>query len=473
MTIPGQVLAGAAPAPASRTAWRDELIETIRLALPIALTQLGQVAMMTSDLALLGRLGNEVVAASALAHTVLFAAFVLGMGLVSAVSPLASQAFGARQPRMVRRALRVGLWAATLLGIPLSLAQFEGERMLLALGQTPVEAKLAAEYLKGLAWCLVPAWWFIALRGFMQSVNRPEPALWITLVAIPANGVLAYALIYGELGLPRLEIFGAGLATTIVNLGMCAATVWVCYACRPFKKYRVLGRFWVPDWALFKSLLAIGTPISGTMLLEFGVFAAAALLMGWLGTAALAAHQIAITAASIMFMVPFGVSMAATVRVGHAVGRRDTEGTRRAGMAAIALGAAFMAAMTLLAALFRHQIPLVFLGFGTAPTDATLQLAAALLVIGASFFIADGVQTVAAGALRGLNDTRMTLVYAAICFWVVGFSVCYALGFPLRYGAPGIWIGLSIGLALYAVLLIRRFHRLTKRGYLPDIASPA
>ena len=209
------------------------------------------------------------------------------------------------------------------------------------------------------------------------------------------------------------------------------------------------------------------------MLLEFGVFAAAALLMGWLGTAALAAHQIAITTASIMFMVPFGVSMAATVRVGHAVGRRDTEATRRAGMAAIALGAGFMALMTLLAALFRHHIPLVFMGFGTAPTDATLLLAATLLLLGASFFIADGVQTVAAGALRGLNDTRMTLVYAAICFWVVGFSICYALGFPLRYGAPGIWIGLSIGLALYALLLIRRFHRLTKRGYLPDVATPA
>ena len=388
MTMPGQILAGVAPSPASQAGWRDELIETIKLALPIALTQLGQVAMMTSDLALLGRLGNEIVAASALAHTVLFAAFVIGMGLVSAVSPLAAQAFGARQPRMVRRALRVGLWAATLLGIPLSAAQLEGEQQPFALGQTPVEAALAADYLKGLAWCMVPAWWFIALRGFMQSVNRPEPALWITLAAIPANGVLAYALIYGEFGLPRLEMFGAGLATTIVNLGMCIACVWVCYACRPFKKYRVLGRFWVPDWALFGRLFAIGAPISATMLLEYGVFAAAALLMGWLGTAALAAHQIAITTASIMFMVPFGVSMAATVRVGHAVGRRDAEATRRAGMAAIALGAGFMAAMTLLAALGRHVIPLVFLGFDTPAANATLQLAAMLLLVGASLFIA-------------------------------------------------------------------------------------
>lgn len=473
MMTPVQSLAGAALPPARRTIWRDELIDTIKLALPIALTQLGQVAMMTSDLALLGRLGDHVVAASALAHTVLFAAFVIGMGIVSAVSPLASQAFGARQPRMVRRALRVGLWAATLLGIPLTVTQLYGEPLLLALGQTPDAAALASTYLMGLAWCLVPAWWFIALRGFMQSVNWPEPGLWITLAAIPINALLAYALIYGEFGLPRLEMLGAGLATMIVNTGMCVAGVWVCYACRPFKKYRILGRFWNPDWTLFGRLFAIGAPISGTMLLEYGVFAAAALLMGRLGTTELAAHQIALTLASILFMMPFGVSMAATVRVGHAAGRRDTETTRRAGMTAIALGAAFMAGMTVVVILARNVIPLLFLGTGTNPANGTLQLAAILLVIGSTFFIADGIQTVAAGALRGLNDTRMPLLFAAICFWAIGFVACYGLGFTLGYGAAGIWVGLSIGLAVYALLLIWRFHTLTDRGYLPDIVTSA
>src|SRR5262245_54695604 len=156
--------------PPGPTFCRSELLATVKLALPMALTQLGQVAMMTTDLALLGRLGDRVVAATALAHTVLFAAFVVGMGIVSAVAPLAAQAFGARQPRMVRRALRVGLWAATLLGIPLSLAQLKGEDLLVALGQNPETAALAATYLRSLAWSLVPAWWFIALRGFMGAV---------------------------------------------------------------------------------------------------------------------------------------------------------------------------------------------------------------------------------------------------------------------------------------------------------------
>ena len=229
--------AGAAITPAQPSIWRTEVADTVRLSWPMALTQLGQIAMMTSDLALLGRLGEHVVAAVALAHTLLFAAFVIGMGVVSAVAPLAAQAFGARQPRMVRRSLRVGLWAATLLGLPLGFGQIYGKDMLVALGQSPEAAHLASDYLYGLAWCLVPAWWFIAIRGFMGAVNRPEPALWITVAAIPANLLLAYALIYGAFGLPRLELFGAGLATSFVNIGMCAAAVWIAYASRPFKKY--------------------------------------------------------------------------------------------------------------------------------------------------------------------------------------------------------------------------------------------
>jgi MATE family multidrug resistance protein len=435
----------------------------------MALTQLGQIAMMTSDLALLGRLGEHVVAAVALAHTALFAAFMIGMGVVSAVAPLASQAFGARQPRMVRRSLRVGLWAATLLGVPLSLSQGYGEDLLIALGQSADAAHLAADYLRGLAWSLVPAWWFIAIRGFMGSVNRPEPAMWITIAAIPLNALLAYALIYGAFGLPRLELFGAGLATTFVNIAMCAAAILVAYAARPFKKYRILGRFWRWDLMLLGRLFWVGMPISGSFLLEYGVFAAAALMMGRIGTVELAAHQIALQIASIMFMVPLGISMAATVRVGHAAGRGDSEGTRRAGFAALMLSACFMAAMTVLVVLARHQIPALFLGESATDAGATATLAATLLLLGASFCIADGIQTVAAGALRGLNDTRVPLMFAALCFWVIGFAVCYALGFPVGWGAIGIWVGLSLSVVIYAVLMVWRFNVLTKRGYLPAI----
>ena len=470
MTMPGAVSAAGAHVPAESRVWRAELTETVKLALPLALSQLGQIAMMTSDLALIGRLGDQAVAAAALAHTVLFTMFVIGMGIVQAVAPLAAQAFGARRPRMVRRALRVGIWAAVILGVPLTWVQLWGDELLILLGQSRESAALAERYLLGMAWCMVPGWIFMALRNFMSAVNRPEPALWITLAAIPVNGVLAYALIYGSFGLPALDLLGAGLATTIVNIGMCIAAVWFSYARRPFRKYQVLGNFWRADWTLMRQLIVVGAPMSGTFLLEYGVFAAAAQLMGWIGTAALAAHQIALQIAAIMFMVPLGIGMAATVRVGHEVGRGDAVAARRAGFVAIVLGIAFMAAMTLLVALTRHELPLLFLG-SQAPDPQTVAIAASLLVLGATFFIADGVQVVAASALRGLNDTRVPLLFAAVSFWLIGFAGCWFFGFTLGLGAYGIWIGLSIGIGVYAVLLIWRFHRLTARHYLPEIAT--
>ena len=184
---------------------------------------------------------------------------------------LAAQAYGAREPRMVRRSLRMGLWAAVILGVPINVIQLWGEDILLAVGQTPEAAVLAARYLTGLAWSMIPAWCFIALRNFMGAVNRPEPALWITLVAIPINALLAYALIHGYYGLPRLDLLGAGLATAFVNVAMCIAAVWVCYACRPFKKYRILGRFWRADWPLFGRLLAIGAPEIALMAVELAL----------------------------------------------------------------------------------------------------------------------------------------------------------------------------------------------------------
>lgn len=472
MTASQTVATAGAGTPAGMALWRAELTETVKLAAPLAVTQLGQIAMMTTDIALLGRLGDQVVAAAALSHTVLFAAFTLGMGLVSAVAPLASQAFGARNPRFVRRSVRVGVWAAFLAGVPLTALQFWGEDILLALGQAPESAALAGRYLLGLCWCLVPAWIFMALRNFMSAVNKPEPALWITLAAIPLNGILAYALIYGAFGAPRLDVLGAGVATTLVNVFMCVVAIWIAYTRHPFKKYHILGRFWRPDWPLFGQLLAIGLPISGAFLLEYGLFAAAALLMGKISTSAIAAHQIALQTAAVLYMVPFGISMAATVRVGQAVGRRDGEATRRAGFTAMILAVAFMVIMTVVIALTRHSIPLLFLG-DVAATSETITLAATLLVLGATFFITDGAQSVAAGALRGLNDTRVPLLIAAFSFWIVGFASSYALAFPAGLGAIGVWIGLSLGTSVFAVLLLWRFHALTRVQYMPAVPGTA
>jgi MATE family multidrug resistance protein len=252
---------------------------------------------------------------------------------------------------------------------------------------------------------------------------------------------------------------------------MCIAAIWVCYARRPFKKYRVLGRFWRTDWPLFWRLIVIGAPISATFLLEYGVFAAAALLMGLISTTALAAHQIALQTAAILFMVPFGISMAATVRVGQAVGRGDAPATRVAGFTAIGLGMVFMASVTLLVVFTRHMIPPLYLGAESANAAETVELAAKLLLVGACFFVFDGIQTIGTGALRGLHDTRVPFLLAVVGFWVVGFSSAYALGFPLGFGAEGIWFGLTLGLIVFGSLLVWRFHYLTSRGYLPTLVG--
>lgn len=454
--------------PGSLSPWRVELTETVKLALPIALTQLGQVGMMTTDLALVGRLGGDAIAAAALAHVILFTAFVFGMGLTSAVAPLAAQAFGAREPRMVRRSLRVGLWAATILGIPLSFGQLWGEEFLLALGQEPKTAALAHDYLMGLAWSLIPAWWFIALRGFMGAVNRPQPAFWITLAAVPANFAIAYVLIFGAYGAPQLGIMGAGVATTLANLGMCAAALWVCYSQHPFKKYQVLGRFWRYDGHLMKQLIAIGLPMSATFLLEYGLFGGAGLVVGLFGASALAAHQIALQIAAILFMIPFGISLAATVRVGQEAGRKNPAGARLAGFVSLGLAFGFMTVMTILVVAFRIELPAFFMDASMNDAGQIISIASWLLLLGATFFVADGVQTAMAGALRGLNDTRIPMLFAAFSFWVVGFGALYALAFPLGFGVTGVWIGFTIGLIVYCVLLVTRFHRLTARGYIPD-----
>ncbi len=451
------------PAAASGNHLALELTETLKLAVPMALTQLGQIAMLTTDLALIGRLGDEAVAAAALAHTVFFVSFTFGMGLMSAVAPLAAQAFGARNPRLVRRSLRVGLWAGLLVSSPMMAFPLYGEEILVMLGQAPATAHRAQQYLFGLAWGITPALWFLAIRGFMGAVNRPEPGLWVTLAAIPANAVLVYLLIHGELGLPRLELFGAGLASTIVDFGMLLASLWFAYGRRPFRKYHVLGHIWRIDWTLMRQLIVIGAPISIAFLLEYGLFAAAALLMGLIGTTALAAHQIALQVTAILFMVPLGIGMAATVRVGHAVGRNDPAAVKRAGLVATLVGIVLVSALTLAVMLGRFAIARFFFGAAAASAGDAVELTATLLVVGATFFVADGIQTVAAGALRGLNDTRVPLVFAAISYWLIGFTAAYGLAFWAGFGAIGVWIGLSCGTAVYAVLLILRFRRLVNR----------
>lgn len=447
----------------ARHRFANELSKNAKLALPMVLTQVGQIAMMTTDLAFIGRTGVEQFAAAALAGRVYLVTFTFGVGLLAPITTLVAQAFAADNLAVVRRSLRMGLWVALLLSLLIMAFALRGEQILLALGQAPDAARLAEQYLFGLAWGVAPALCFQAVRNFMGAVNRPEPVLWITLAATPINALLAYLLIYGKLGLPPLELFGAGLATTLVNCGTFLASFWFATMRRPFRDYHVLAHLWRADWPLMRQLIVIGAPISIAYLMGYGLFSAASVLAGLISTSALAAHQIAQQVAAILFMIPFGISMAAAVRIGHAVGRNDVSGVKRAGLVAMLLSVAIGAILTLAVIAARFEIAKLFLGESAGDANVTIGLGAKLLLIGATFFITQAVQSVAEGGLRGLKDTKVPLLFAGIAYWPIGFSLSYVLCFKIGLGAVGIWIGLSIGTTVYAGLLVVRFQLLANR----------
>lgn len=441
--------------------WKTEARETIRLAAPLVLMQLSQIAMMTIDVLMIGQLGRDALAGAALGSTTIFLCFVIGMGLVMAVSPLAAQAFGAGDAAQVRRVTRQGLWIAALVTIPGVAALLMMGRVLTFLDQPPVAVRGATEYLDAIAWGLPMMVGFVVLRSFGAAVNRPNPGLWIMLAGIPVNALLDYALIFGNLGVPRLELAGAGLATTIVQSIMFLALLVFSIRAAGLQEYRILARFWRPDWVIFRRIFVIGLPIAGIYLLEMGVFSFAVVMMGWIDATSIAAHQIAIQIASVTFMVPMGIGQAATVRVGQALGRRDPPGMRRAGFVALALGIVFMTTMSLVIALFPAWLAGLYLNEDLADSAEVLALAASLLYVAAAFQIVDGMQAIGAGALRGLNDTQVPMVAAGIGYWIVGFGTAWTLGFAFGLGAVGIWIGLALGLAATAIYFLFRFNRRT------------
>lgn len=442
---------------AARHSLAVEFRETAHLAAPIVLTQAGQIAMMATDLAFIARTGSEGIAAAALAGKLYLVSAMLGVGLLTPIAPLAARAFGADNLSMVRLSLRMGLWAALLLSIPITASALFGEQILLALSQEPAAARLAQQYLFGLAWGVAPALWFQAIRNLMSAVKRPQPVWWITFASVPVNAVLVYILVYGKLGLPRLELFGAGLATTIVNWGTFLTILWVATMHRPFRDYHVLTHFWRFNWPLMRQLVKIGTPNSITYLVRYALSSAIVLLAGRISTSAIVAHQIADQVAAFLALIPLGVSTAASVRISHAAGRGDGPGIRLAGLVALVLGFVTTAILTIAVIAARMPIVKFLHGESIGDADATIRLAGELLLVGASYFVTDATQWIAAASLRGLKDTRVPLLFAVIAQWLIGLPISYVLSLKMGFGAVGIWIGLSIGAAVYAALLVQRF----------------
>jgi MATE family multidrug resistance protein len=444
-------------------AWLDEARELFKLASPLVLTQLSQMAIMTTDVVMLGRLGKTALAAAALGNTIFFFTWLVGAGPTAAVAPTIAHILGARPGDRagIRNAVRMGFWAMLIISVPLISLLLFTRPILLLFGQSPELAIGAGRFTAALCWGLPFSLGYQVLRNFSTALSRPRASLYVMGAGFFFNIAGDYGLIFGHFGLPRLELVGAGISSACSYAFAFFAMAAVVSLMPALKKYRVFRRFQRPHWKLLSELYRLGMPIGLTMMFEAMLFNAATLIMGTFGTASVAAHQIALNVASVTFMVPLGVGMAATVRVGLAAGAGDGDALRRAGYTAFLMGAAFMT----LAALAFWTIPDLIAGAYLAHTAANadvIALAVVLLRVAGAFEIFDGIQVVGAMSLRGLKDAHMPMWIAGLSYWLVGFPICLWLAFAWRLKGLGIWIGLAAGLFAAAVLMCGRFWYLSR-----------
>ena len=445
--------------PHAREGWRGEIVATLALAWPLAAANLAQMLVHVIDIMFVARLGDTALAASSLAISI-FIVFVGALtGITGFVSALIAAELGRRRHavREVRRSVRMGLWLAVALGLLSVLPQIFGEEIMLATGQDPEVARVAGDFLAVLMWAGVPMLCANVLRNFVSALGRPVFATMITVAAIGVSALANYAFVFGNLGMPALGIQGAALASVTVATFNALSYVVAIRLDRRLRRYRVFGNWWRPEWSRLRELVAKGAPVALTILAEIGLFAGAAFLMGRIGAVELAAHALALQLAGLAFQVPLGVAQAATIRVGYFFGAKDHDGIARAGWCALGVGGGFM----ILSAGLMLFAPLAILRLYIDPelpkNAALVGFAVQFMMVAAAFQLFDGVQTVAAGALRGLQDTRVPMWLAILGYWIPGLGTSVWLGFYTPLAGLGIWIGLAIGLVVVAALLTFRW----------------
>lgn len=434
-----------------------ELRPTLSLALPIVGGHVGQILLGVIDSVMIGRVGAVPLAASALSGALFGVVYTVAIGLLSSVSVRTAFAHGAGRPRETGEVLRHGLALAAGVAV-LAAAGLHGLSFFLdRFGQPPEVAAAAKTFFQIIAWSLVPGLLFIALKQFYEAQHRPwVPMLWV-LAGVVLNVALNSVLIYGRCGVPALGLEGAGCSTLAARVVVCGGLLWHLLRSPAFAAER--PETWTAPLhaAEFRALVRLGGPAAGQLLFEAGLFASVGMLMGWLGTTALAAHQIALSCASTTFMVPLGLSQALSVRLGHARGAGRPEQLRAIGLGGIGLGAAVMLVSAVVFVLAGRPLAALFIA-----DPAVIELAARLLLVAGVFQIFDGTQVTSIGALRGLADVVVPTVITFLGYWLLALPAAWALGFPLGFGPVGVWSGLVVGLGLCAALLLGRFARLTR-----------
>ena len=438
--------------------WKTEVRETLILGGPVVGTQLAQILLSATDTVMAGRLGAADLASVALGGGVFYPLCLYGMGVLMSVSPTVSQLYGAGRHDEIGRQLHQGLWVALVLGVFTAGAAQFCEPIFHALDVNADLIPGAMGYLTAIAWGLPAMYCQIALRGMSDGVSRTRPMFFISLLSFPMNVFGNWVFMYGHFGMPRLGGVGCGVASAIVlwlNFFMMASWVYFSGGYRP---YRVFERFEWPRWADIRKLLALGTPIGVGLFMECTLFAAGALLLGRFGDTVVAAHQAALNVASVTFMIPLGISTAASIRVGQAVGRRDPAAVRRAGFTGIGLAAFIMLGCATLLALAPGAIARLY-----SSDPAVLTLMSRLLLYAAVFQLFDGFQVASNACLRGLKDTSVPALITVVVYWVIGVPVAYCLAIGRGQQADGIWSGFIVALFLAAVLLTIRFDRISRR----------
>ena len=454
----------AADTPGRAAPWIAEARALIWLAAPLVLTQLAQMAILTTDVVMLGRLGKTQLASAAIGNTIYFLAWLIGNGPASAVAPMIAHIAGERgsDRAKVRKVVRAGLWAAAILSVPLMAMMLEARPILIFLRQDPQLSAGAGQFVGWLSLGLFFAIGFQVLRNFATALGHARAPLWVMGLSIAYNALADYGLIFGHFGLPRLGLAGSGMATASSVTFSFFAMLAVIALNPALRAYRVLRRAWRPAPARLAEVFRLGLPIGVTMVFEVMLFNAATLVMGAFGAAALAAHQIALNFASITFMVPLGVAMAATVRVGLAAGQADLKAARRAGFTAMAVGASCAAVSGLIMISAGRGIAGLYIDGRAAGDQDVIALADLFLKVAAGFQMVDALQVVGGLSLRGLKDARMPMILAGAAYWLIGAPTGLILAFGLHLRGLGVWIGLAVGLAAAAALMIARFARLTR-----------
>ncbi|SEN37381.1 multidrug resistance protein, MATE family [Sphingomonas gellani] len=463
MAVPGapMPLTGHAP-----DRLRGELVALGRLAGPLVAANLLQMAVYAVDVVFVARLGTRELAAATLGVFLFSLTLWALMSLVSAGAPLIAAELGRRRHavREVRRTFRMSLWLGVLASLPVLLMLAHGETLLRWAGQDPDVARRAGAFLDLLLIATVPATLTGAMRGTAAALGRPGWALGVTCMALGLGLLFNWLFVFGHGGMPALGLEGSALASVLTTTVTALAWVVILAFDRKLRRYRLFGRWWQIDHARLRDIACLGAPIALAVTFEGGLFGGAGLLVGLIGVTEVAAHAVALNIAAVAFQIPFGIAQAATIRVGMAFGAQDRAWIGRAGRAALLLG---IGVMTVTAAAI-WAVPRLLIGGYLDLSDpanaAVIALAMRLLAIAAMFQLLDGAQAVAAGILRGVQDTRVPMVMAAVGYWAAGLGAAVLMGFGLRWGAVGVWLGLAVGLGVTSALLLWRWTARARLG---------